>query len=85
MGVARLAPLRASAVGLASGQVDESLSKTIEEFLSHHTIDRSNDTAMEKVADWLNEREAISIAILPQVLRLGHYRLFHILLSRLAA
>ena len=70
--------------GLSTGQINESLAKTIDEFLSHYTLDRSNDAAMEQVADWLNERQAISIQILPQVLRLGHYRLFNILLSRLA-
>ncbi len=70
--------------GISAGQIDESLSKTIDEFLGHYTLDRSNDMAMEQVADWLNERQAISIQILPQVLRLGHYRLFNILLSRLA-
>jgi uncharacterized protein (DUF2336 family) len=70
--------------GLASGQIDESLSKTIDEFLGHYTLDRSNDAAMEQIASWLNERQAISPRILPQVLRLGHYRLFNILLSRLS-
>ncbi|MDP9127411.1 MAG: DUF2336 domain-containing protein [Pseudomonadota bacterium] len=68
---------------IASAQVDEALSKTIDEFLNHYTLDRTNDAAMEQVADWLNERQAISERILPQVLRLGHYRLFNILLARL--
>jgi uncharacterized protein (DUF2336 family) len=70
--------------GLTAGQIDESLAKTIDEFLSHHTLERSNEAAMEQVADWLEERQAMSPGILPQVLRLGHYRLFHILLSRLS-
>lgn len=70
---------------IEAGQVSESLSKTIDEFLGHYTLDRSNDAAMEQVAVWLSERQAISHRILPQVLRLGHYRLFNILLSRMTA
>jgi len=70
--------------GISTTQINETLAKTIDEFLNHYTLDRSNDVAMEQVADWLNERQAISIQILPQVLRLGHYRLFNILLSRLS-
>ncbi len=70
--------------GISSNQVNETLAKTIEEFLNHYTLDRTNDSAMEQVADWLNERQAISVQILPQVLRLGHYRLYNILLGRLS-
>jgi uncharacterized protein (DUF2336 family) len=70
--------------GLEHGQLNATLAKTIDEFLGHYTLDRSNDAAMTQVADWLGERQAVSIEILPQVLRLGHYRLFNILLSRLS-
>lgn len=70
--------------GFMAGQIDESLAKTIDEFLGHYTLERSNASAMEQVADWLQERQAISPRILPQVLRLGHFRLFNILLSRLS-
>ncbi|MDX2027925.1 MAG: DUF2336 domain-containing protein [Alphaproteobacteria bacterium] len=70
--------------GIAAGQVDEALAKTIDEFLSYHSMERNNDSVMEQVADWLNERQAVSSRILPQVLRLQHFRLFNILISRLA-
>lgn len=70
--------------GLSSGQVDQALARTIDQLLGYHQLDRLNDEVMEQVADWLSEREAVSVRILPQVLRLGHFRLFNILLARLA-
>jgi hypothetical protein len=69
---------------ISSGQIDEALAKTIEEFLGYHELEKNRDDVMVEVADWLTERQAISVSILPQVLRLGHFRLFNILLSRLA-
>ena len=65
--------------GLAAGQIDETLGKTIETLLGHYKLEKANDAVMEQIADWLNERQAISTRILPQVLRLGHFRLFNIL------
>jgi len=65
------------------GQIEKSLAKTIEEMLGFHHLDKNNDKIMEQVADWLEERQALSSRILPQVLRLGHFRLFNILLARL--
>jgi len=70
--------------GITSGQINEALAKTIEEFLGYHQLEKNNDEVMLQVADWLAEREVVSTAILPQILRLGHFRLFNILLSRLA-
>lgn len=69
---------------ISSGQLDESLAKTIDELLSYHSLDKSNDEVMGQVAEWLSERQAISIRILPQILRLGHFRLFNILVARLS-
>jgi hypothetical protein len=40
---------------------------------------------MAQVADWLGQCDAITPRILPQVLRLGHFRLFNILLSRMTS
>ena len=71
--------------GMALGQTDKALSKTIDELLNYHQLDRTNDVVMMQIADWLNERQAISMSILPQVLRLGHFRLFNILLGRLTS
>lgn len=70
--------------GIPAAQVDQALAKTIDQLLGDHDLEKNNDEIMTQVADWLAEREAISTKILPQVLRLGHFRLFHILLSRLA-
>ena len=70
--------------GISTGQVDSALAATIDQLLGYYELEKANDQAMMQVADWLNERQAISATILPQVLRLGHFRLFNILLSRLA-
>lgn len=70
--------------GIPSGQVDQALAKTIDQLLGDHDLEKNNDETMAQVADWLAERQAISVKILPQVLRLGHFRLFNILLGRLA-
>jgi uncharacterized protein (DUF2336 family) len=69
--------------GIAAGQIDEALAKTIDGLLSDHELEKNNDETMAQVADWLAERDVISVRILPQVLRLGHFRLFNILLGRL--
>jgi uncharacterized protein (DUF2336 family) len=70
--------------GISSGQIDTALARTIDQMLDYHDLDKADDKTMIQVADWLNDRQAVSIRILPQVLRLGHFRLFNILLSRLA-
>ena len=70
--------------GITSGQIDAALGTTIEQLLSYYEFEKSNDEAMGQVADWLNDRQAISITVLPQVLRLGHFRLFNILIGRLS-
>lgn len=67
-----------------AGQIDEALAKTIDELLGDHELEKNNDDIMVQVADWLAERQAVSPRILPQVLRMGHFRLFSILLSRMA-
>jgi hypothetical protein len=59
------------------------LAKTIDELLGHHELEKNNDAIMGQVCDWLAEHQAISPRILPQVLRLGHFRLFNILLARM--
>jgi uncharacterized protein (DUF2336 family) len=69
--------------GISSGQVDEALATTIDQLLGYHHLDKTNDVTLEQIAEWLAERQAISVRILPQVLRLGHFRLFNILLGRL--
>jgi len=70
--------------GISAGQIDESLAATIDELLGQHQHDKDDDAVMAQVADWLAQHETLSPRILPQVLRLGHFRLFNILLGRLA-
>lgn len=70
--------------GIAAGRIDEALGQTIGQMLGYHELDSENDETMQQVAEWLDERQAISARILPQVLRLRHFRLFNMLLSRLA-
>lgn len=69
---------------ISSGQLDEALAKTIDELLGYHALDKANDEIMQQVAEWLSERQAVSTRILPQILRMGHFRLFNILLARLS-
>jgi uncharacterized protein (DUF2336 family) len=69
--------------GLAAGQIDTALARTIEDLLSYHELDKANDNVMQQVAGWLEERDVLTTRILPQVLRLGHFRLFNMLLARL--
>ncbi len=68
---------------ISAGQIDRALAKTVDDLLSYHQLDKSNSDIMEQIANWLQEREAMAPRILPQVLRLGHFRLFNIILSRL--
>ncbi len=73
-----------SRFGITSGQIDQALSKTIGAFLDEHIHERNRDDVMEQIADWLDAHQAMTPQILPQVLRMGHFRLFNILLARLA-
>lgn len=70
--------------GMASGQIDMALAKAIEELLGYHELDKANDKVMYQIANWIDERGVLTTRLLPQILRLGHFRLFNILLSRLA-
>jgi uncharacterized protein (DUF2336 family) len=69
---------------IGTGQLDLALAKTIEEKLNEHILERFNDDAMLYVAAWLEERGAITVKILPQILRLGHFGLFNVVMGRLA-
>lgn len=70
--------------GFTSNLLNIALSETIESKLQVHLLERDDAQAMKTVADWLEAREAIKVEILPEVLRLRHFRLFNILLSRLS-
>jgi len=70
--------------GFTSGQIDMALAKAIEEKLNEHLLDRHDDREMIRVAAWLEERGTFTPQLLLQLLRLGHFRLFNIAMSRLA-
>ena len=70
--------------GISSGQIDQALSATISAFLEEHAHEKSNDSVMTQVVDWMEEHQAVTPQILPQVLRMGHFRVFNMLLARLA-
>lgn len=70
--------------GITAGQINQALVKTLSKLLNDHAFERSNDDVMIQVADWLEEHDALKHDILPQVLRMGHFRLFNMLLSRMA-
>jgi len=70
--------------GFGPGRLEEALGISIEKKLKTHLFEKDSDEAMMQISNWLNERDAISIRLLPQILRLNHYRLFNILLSRMS-
>lgn len=69
--------------GASVGQTDASLKHTIEELLNRYTLDKYEDSVMDSVADWLVERDMTNVKCLTQILRLGHFRLFSIVLGRI--
>jgi uncharacterized protein (DUF2336 family) len=73
-----------SRFGVSSGQIDQALAKTIATFLDSHVQEKSNDAIMSQIAEWIEGHQALTPQILPQVLRMGHFRLFNMLLARLA-
>lgn len=70
--------------GFSAGAMDLALGKAVEQKLNEHIFERTDDEAMKRVADWLEERNAITLALLPKLLRISHFRLFNIALGRLA-
>ena len=70
--------------GIAAGQIDQALSATTTAFLNENANEKSNDNVMIQVVEWMEQHEAITLQVLPQVLRMGHFRVFNMLLSRLA-
>ncbi len=78
------AELRRSIVsrfGITAGQVDQALENSVNDLLSSMESDRQDDFAMLKVAEWFEEREAISPRVMIQSLRMGFFKLFDIMLS----
>ncbi|MDR3451024.1 MAG: DUF2336 domain-containing protein [Alphaproteobacteria bacterium] len=70
--------------GITSGQIDQALASTIGSFLDDHVHQKANDEVMQQVAQWMEDHNAVNTAVLPQVLRMGHFRLFNMLIARLA-
>lgn len=70
--------------GFGPGKLDAALKRTIDEKLETSLLQKEDTATMQTLADWLEERQAVNTSLLPQLLRAGHYRLFNVLLSRLA-
>jgi uncharacterized protein (DUF2336 family) len=70
--------------GITTGQIDQALASTIGNFLDAHTHEKTNDEVMTQVCDWMEQHQAVTPQVLPQVLRMGHFRLFNILLARMS-
>jgi uncharacterized protein (DUF2336 family) len=70
--------------GIGNGRIEDGLQKALDEKLDACLLQKNDDAQMKDVADWMGSRGAISVKILPQVLRMGHFRLFNILLARLS-
>ncbi len=69
--------------GLTSGQIDQALAATVTSILEENRADKGNDTAMSQIVDWLEDQDALSPRIFLPILRLGHFRVFHMVLGRL--
>ncbi len=67
--------------GITAGQVDQALENSVNDLLSSMENDRNDNLAMQKVAEWFEEREAINPRVMIQSLRMGFFKLFDIMLS----
>jgi uncharacterized protein (DUF2336 family) len=65
--------------GVSKGQVDQSLESAITDLLTSVEQDNHDTFAMQKVADWLKERECVNAKVMIQCLRMGFFKLFNIL------
>jgi uncharacterized protein (DUF2336 family) len=70
--------------GVSTGQIDQALAGTIGAFLEGHVHEKANDDVMLQIVEWMAAHQAITPQVLPQVLRMGHFRLFNMLLARMA-
>lgn len=70
--------------GFGPGKLAGALGKATDEILAALSLQKEDDDAMRSLADWLQERGALTTLILPHLLRMSHYRLFNITLSRLS-
>jgi uncharacterized protein (DUF2336 family) len=68
--------------GLSSGQVEESLQNSINDLLTSAEANRNDLHSMEKISEWLENRDAISSKIMIHALRMGFFKLFEVILSR---
>jgi uncharacterized protein (DUF2336 family) len=68
--------------GIGAGQVDVALENSINDLLANTENDRHDSVAMERVADWLEERQSITSRVMVQCLRSSFFKLFAIMLAR---
>lgn len=69
--------------GIKRASLDAQLAKAIDEKLERHAMDKMDDEIISSVADWLMDRDEEPVKLLPKILRMGHFRLFNIMLSRM--
>jgi uncharacterized protein (DUF2336 family) len=70
--------------GFVQDHLDRTFEKVLEEFLQGYELIKDDDMAMQEAADWLMERQQITLKNLTHVLRLGYFRLFNIMLGQLS-
>ncbi len=63
------------------GQADSALESSVNELLSKIESDRGDEFAMVRIAEWLEEREAVSPRVMIQALRMGFFKLYAILVA----
>lgn len=68
--------------GINPGQIDQALEATINDLLSSIETDSGDDFAMQKIVDWLEERDAVTPRVMIQSLRMGFFKLFNMMISR---
>lgn len=69
--------------GFGPGRLDNALGQSVQAKLETHLFEKDDDEAMTHLASWLGERDSIKPDLLPRLLRMNHYRLFSITLSRM--
>ena len=67
--------------GISAGQIDQALENSINDLLSSMEHDRHDDLAMQKVAEWFDERNAVNPRTIIQALRMGFFKLFYVMMS----
>jgi uncharacterized protein (DUF2336 family) len=68
--------------GIGQGQIETALEDAIGEMLASIDHNRADAQAMAKVVAWLEERNALNAKVMIQILRMGLFRLYSLVLGR---